>query len=59
MNIYQMCYDLINQFIYGNSVQIGSYQELVCILVSTFACLFCFAIPFMIVYKFLQWVARI
>ena len=50
MNIYQNLFDLINTYIYGNSVVAGSYQELVCILVATCACIFVFALPFLVVY---------
>lgn len=59
MNIYQNIYNLINQYIFNNGIIVGSYEELVTILISTFACLLCVALPFMIVYKFFQWVARI
>lgn len=54
MNIYQTCYDLVNTYIYGSTVQVGSYQELVCIAVSTLACLFVFSLPFVLVYKVIK-----
>lgn len=51
MNIYQNFYDLLNTYIFGGSIVSGSYQELVAVLVSTCAVLFCVAIPFIIVWK--------
>lgn len=54
MNLYQTCFDLINQYIYGNSVVSGTYQELVCIIASTGAVLFLFALPFLLVKKILN-----
>lgn len=54
MNIYQTCFDLVNTYIYGSSVQVGTYEELVCIAVSTLACLFVFALPFVLVYKIIK-----
>lgn len=54
MNVYQSCYDLINEFIYGNTVVSGSYQELVCIAVATVACIAVFALPFVIVWRIVR-----
>ena len=54
--IYQTCYDLIAQYVYG-SVTVGSYQELVCILVSTCACLFVVALPFVLVWRVIRMLA--
>ena len=51
MNIYQALYDLLNQYIYGNSVVVGSHQDLVCVLLSTFGVIFVFSLPFILVYK--------
>lgn len=49
MGIYQTCFDLVEQYIYG-TVTVGSYQELVCIAVATIASLFVMAIPFIVVW---------
>ena len=54
MNVYQTCYDLVNQFLYGGQIIAGSYMELVAIIVATAATLFVFAIPFIIVYRFIK-----
>lgn len=54
MNIYSTCYELINTYIYGGTVVTGSYNELVCIAVSTLACLFVFGIPFILCWKILK-----
>ena len=53
-NPYQTCYDLFNTYIYGGTVVEGTYEDLVCIQVSTLACLFLFALPFLVVF----WVIR-
>lgn len=51
MNIYQTLFDLVNTYIFGSTVAVGSYQELVCILVSVVGCLAVFAIPFYVIYR--------
>lgn len=51
--IYQTCYDLVAQYIYG-AVDVGTYQELVCIAVSTCACLFVMALPFVLVWRVIR-----
>ena len=42
MNIYQSFYDLINQYVFGNSI------------VSTIAVIFVVALPFMLVWKVIK-----
>lgn len=51
MSIYLTCYDLINEFIFGGEVLLGTYTDLVCILLSSIACIFCFSLPFIIVWR--------
>lgn len=51
--IYQMCYELVAQYVYGSS-PLESYQELVCIGISTFACLFVMALPFILVWRVIK-----
>ena len=53
MSIYQSCYDLIHQYIYGG-VTLTSDMTLVATLLATCACVFCFAIPFMIAWKVIK-----
>lgn len=53
MNIYQNCYDLIQTYIFGGEV-LTSNTELVCIALSSCACIFVFALPFLIVWKVLK-----
>lgn len=53
-NIYQTLFDLLNTYIFGGTVVGGTYQELVCILVSVIACLFCMALPFLVVKKIID-----
>lgn len=54
MNLYQTCYDLISYYIYADNVPIGSFNELVCVLVATAANIFLFALPFLLVWKILR-----
>lgn len=53
MSIFDSIYSLIETYIFG-SVVAGSYYELVCILVSTCACLFVMSIPFIIVWRVIK-----
>lgn len=57
MGIYQPIYDLVNTYIYGGTVAVGSYQELCCIAVSTIGCLFVMALPFIIVWRIIRIIA--
>lgn len=54
MGIYQPIYDLVNTYIFGGSVAVGTYQELICIAVAVCGCLFVMALPFLIVYKIIK-----
>lgn len=51
MNIYENCYNLINQYIYGNSIVAGSWEEMTAVVLSTIGVIFLFSIPYIIVYK--------
>lgn len=50
MSIYQNCFDLIHQYIYGG-VTLTADMSLVCTALATAACVFVFAVPFMVVGK--------
>lgn len=52
--IYQTCYELVAQYVYGGSAQLESYQDLVCVAVSTLACLFVIALPFILVWRVIK-----
>lgn len=54
MSIYQSIYDLINTYVYGGLIEVGSYQELVAILFSTGACLFMMSLPFLVVWRVIK-----
>lgn len=56
VSIYQSCFELIHEYIYGG-VTLTSDMNLVCTLVATAACLFCFSLPFVIVYIFIKAIA--
>lgn len=53
MSIYQSIFDLIHTYVYGG-VTLTSDMSLVCTLVSTCACFFCVALPFLIVWKVIK-----
>lgn len=53
MSIYETLYQLVEQYIFGIVAQ-GTYQELICILISCVGCLFVFALPFVLVLKVLK-----
>lgn len=52
-SIYQSCFDLVHTYIYGG-VELTSDMSLVATLISTIACLFCFALPFIVVWWFIS-----
>ena len=58
MNIYQNLYDLINTYVFGNSIVVGSYEELVTILFSTLGCLALVSLPFVILIGLMVLVMR-
>ena len=53
-NIYQQFYDLLNTYFFGGSVVVNTYQDLVCIILSTIACLLLVALPFVIVWRVIR-----
>lgn len=53
MSIYQNIFDLIVTHIYGG-VALTADMNLVCTLISTIACLFCVAIPFIVVIRIIK-----
>lgn len=48
MNIYQTLFDIINTYIFGDTIVSGTYQELVAIICAVSGCLFVFWLPFKI-----------
>lgn len=57
MSIYQNIFNLLETYIFG-TITAGSYEELVCILASTVACIYLAALPFVLVWNFtkmLRW----
>lgn len=52
-SVYQSCFDLIHTYIYGG-VELTSDMSLVCTLLATCASIFCFALPFVVVWMFLS-----
>ena len=48
--IYQSIYDLIVRYIYGGVVNVGSFEELTTIMLSTIFCILILAIPFVVAF---------
>lgn len=57
-NIYQTAYDLINQYVYGNTVVAGEFPDLMCVLGATAMCAFTVAVPFIVVKKVIDVLSR-
>lgn len=53
MSIYQNIYDLIVQYIYGG-LTLTADMELVTVTLATMACIFVFALPFLVVWKVIK-----
>ena len=53
-NIYQGIYDLLNQYVFGNTIVEGSYQDLIVIFLSTCACVFLVVLPFVVVWRIMR-----
>ena len=54
VNIYQQFYSLLNNYIFGGTVVVNTYEDLVCVIVSTIACLLFVALPFVIVWRIIR-----
>lgn len=54
MSIYENIYQLVNTYIFNGSIVTGSYQDLVTIILSTIACVYLVAFPFLVVRKLLN-----
>lgn len=49
VNWYQDTYNMLNQWIYGNTVVVGTYEDMILCMLSTAAVLFMVALPFIAV----------
>lgn len=58
MSIYESLYDIIQTYIFGGVTELGSNQELVCMLVSTIGSIFLISIPFVVVYFVIRLILR-
>lgn len=45
-NWYLDCYQTLNEFIYGGSVVVGTYEDMILCILATMAVLFAVALPF-------------
>lgn len=57
LDLYNEIYSLIVNNIFGGSVQVGTYPDLISSLFSAIACMFVLAIPFILVWKVIKMVA--
>lgn len=58
MSIYQSLYDLIQTYIFGGVAELGSNQELICMLIASVGSIFLVAIPFAVVWKLILLITR-
>lgn len=58
MSVYQSCFDLVVQYIYGG-VELTSDMNLVATLIATIASVFLFALPFILVIMFIKLLVNI
>lgn len=54
MNIYQTLYDIINQYVFNNSIVVNSVQDLATTLISLAGTIFVIAIPFILVWRVIK-----
>lgn len=54
MGIYGDIYNLIQTYVFGGVVDVGSYQELITILISAFGVLFVVSVPFLLIIKIIK-----
>lgn len=54
MSIYQTLYDIINQYVFNNSIVVNSVQDLATTLISLTATIFVIAIPFILVWRVIK-----
>lgn len=57
-NIYQTAYDLLNQYIFGNTAVAGEFPDLMCVIGGVAMCGFVVALPFCIVKKVINIITR-
>lgn len=56
--MYQSLYDLVQTYVFGGVAELGSNQELVCMLIATFGSVFMVAIPFILVWRLIIAITR-
>lgn len=56
--MYQPLYDIVQTYVFGGVTPLGSNQELICMLVATFGCVFLVAIPFILVWRLILAITR-
>lgn len=55
-NIYQALYDLINTYVFGGSLVVGTYPELITVILSTIGVCYLVLLPFIVVHNFLKYI---
>lgn len=53
-SVYDTIYNLIETFIFGGSIEVGSYQDLTATILSSIICVLVFALPFLIIWKVIK-----
>ena len=53
-SVYDTIYDLIETYIFGGNIVLGSHQDLTATTLSSIVCILVFALPFLIIWKVLK-----
>ena len=51
MVIYDTLYGLLSEYIFGGGIELGTYPDLICMLVATIGCLLVVALPFIVIWR--------
>lgn len=54
INIYDTLYTLVNNTIFGGSIAIGSYPDMIATVIATLGVCFIIAVPFMVLWKVIK-----
>lgn len=53
-SVYNTIYDLIETYIFGGSIAVGSHQDLTATILASIICVLVFALPFLIIWKVIK-----
>lgn len=53
-SVYNTIYNLVERYIFGGSIEVGSHQDLTATILSSIICVLVFALPFLIIWKVIK-----